>query len=134
VCEYVFQNGAIPINPFRAFDYFLGDRVERNLIREGNRRLLDVSDEVWVFGEQLADGVVIEIAQAIRTQKPVRYFSIDNRADSIHEVQASGLDFELEVLHVSGMQRPEALEHITNGRAEFLVEAFGRFREIHGAL
>ena len=40
VCEYVFRHGAIPINPFRAFGYFLDDRVERDLVRQANNNLL----------------------------------------------------------------------------------------------
>ena len=32
VCEFVFQNNAVPVNPFRVFEYFLGDRVDRDLV------------------------------------------------------------------------------------------------------
>ena len=31
VCQFVFENNAIPLNPFRVFDYFLNDRVDRDL-------------------------------------------------------------------------------------------------------
>src|SRR5436309_2821852 len=94
VCEFAFQQGAIPLNPFRAFDYFLSDRVDRDAVREGNRRLIEVSDEVWVFGDKLADGVIIEIAQAAKYGKPIRYYTIDNRAENIREIGVAHLDVE----------------------------------------
>lgn len=50
VCQFVFERGRIPVNPFRAFDYFLGDRVNRDLVRRGNYAMLQRSDELWVFG------------------------------------------------------------------------------------
>jgi len=132
VCEYVFNEGAIPINPFRAFDYFLGDRVPRELIREGNRRLLAASDEVWVFGEYLADGVLIEITQAMEQKKPIRYFSIDNVADRIIRVDSSLLNFESEISEGTGLARDELLDHLTSGNPSYLLRALGRYHEVSG--
>src|SRR5580704_15510026 len=54
VCEYVFRQGRIPLNPFRVFGYFLGDRVDRDVVRAGNNNLIRISDELWVFGELIA--------------------------------------------------------------------------------
>ncbi|MDQ2589151.1 hypothetical protein CKY47_35510 [Saccharothrix yanglingensis] len=130
VCEFVFQNGAVPLNPFRAFDYFLGDRVNRDSVRRGNMRLLEAADEVWVFGDTLADGVVIEIAQAARSSKPLRYFTIDNRASNIKETSLVNLDVEVEVLVRTGLDRAVLLRHLTNGGADIIVHALGRAREL----
>jgi hypothetical protein len=132
VCEYVFRVGAIPLNPFRAFDYFLSDRVDRDAVREGNRRLIEVSDEVWVFGSTLADGVILEIALASRYGKPVRYFSIETRADDIHSLLPAQLGFEDEVLANSGLEKPEILGHILGESTEAVVLALGRTRELSG--
>jgi hypothetical protein len=132
VCEFVFQQGAVPLNPFRAFDYFLGDRVDRDAVRRGNMRILEACDEVWVFGDTLADGVVIEIAQAARSGKPIRYFTIDNRAIKIAETKLTELDVEGEVIDKTGLDRSELLRYLVDGGAEVIVSAMGRARELSG--
>jgi hypothetical protein len=132
VCEYVFRQGAIPLNPFRVFDYFLNDRVDRDAVREGNRRLIEVSDEVWVFGRTLADGVILEISLASRYGKPVRYFSIDTRADDIHSLLPAQLGCEDEVVANSGLGAREILDHIVGKSTDAVVLALGRTRELSG--
>lgn len=123
VCEFVFQQGAVPLNPFRAFDYFLGDRVHRDEVRDGNRRLLQACDEVWIFGDTLADGVLIEIAQATQSMKPVKYFTIDNVAKNIHEAKPDDLDVENEVLDRTGLGRDDLVRRLTSGALETIVNA-----------
>ncbi len=105
VCEYVFQNDAIPINPFRVFEYFLGDRVERDLVRQGNNNLIRIVDELWVFGEKIADGVWAEIFLAKKLDKPIKFFTIDNLAENIKEIQPDELRFETEVYKMAGTRR-----------------------------
>lgn len=126
VCEFVFRKNAIPINPFRLFDYFLGDRVERDAVRAANAEMLSRSDEVWVFGETLADGVLVEIAQAASEGKTVRYFTIDNEADGIQEVDPQCLSFEGEVHKGTGLNKDELLDRMLRGRASDLLSALGR--------
>jgi hypothetical protein len=126
VCEFVFSCNGIPVNPFRVFDYFLSDRVDRNKVREANAEVLARCDEVWVFGEALADGVLLEIAQAVTEGKPLRYFSIDNHADRIHELKPECLHFENEVHNDTGLTQAELLKKILNGEATALAEALRR--------
>ncbi len=126
VCEFVFQCGSIPINPFRLFDYFLGDRVERDKIRAANAEMLSRCDEVWVFGETIADGVLMEIAQATSEGKPVRYFSINNHAERISELTPEVLDFEPDVRIGTGLNKSQLLDRILRGRASDLASALGR--------
>lgn len=126
VCEFVFRQEHIPINPFRLFDYFLGDRVERNAIRAANAEMLSRCDEVWVFGQTLADGVLVEIAQAKSENKPIRYFTIDNDADKIREVTPDCLSFEHEVHEGTGLDKIQLLDRILRGRATDLASALGR--------
>ena len=108
VCEFVFGKGAAPLNPYRAFDYFLGDRAPRELVRQANNNLVRIADEVWVFGE-VSDGVLFEILYAQRLGKAVRYFSIDDRAKEIRKSSVKELEFE-----------PEVLQHF--GSREVLIE------------
>lgn len=132
VCEFVFRQGAVPLNPFRVFDYFLGDRVRRDDVRDANHVILQRSDEVWVFGETIADGVLIEIAQAAMSGKNVRYFTINNHADGIRELAPSRLNFEREVYASSGLGKAEILRHLLGGTAVEVAAALGRPGEVRG--
>ncbi len=102
VSEYVLTQGALPLNPFRIFDYFLGDRVDRDLVRRGNNNLVRIADETWVFGD-IADGVFLEIEYALRLGRPVRYFTIGTRVCEIKGVPAEAVNFEDEVSAVTGL-------------------------------
>ena len=90
ISVYVLQNGAVPLNPFMIFDYFLLDAVERNLVREGNNNLVRRADEIWVFGP-VSNGVLAEIKIAKQLNKQVKYFVIEKphkiRQASKEEVQ-----------------------------------------------
>ena len=109
VCEFVFRQNAVPLNPFRVFEYFLGDRVDRDTVREGNNNLIRIVDELWVFGEQIADGVLFEILFAKELEKPVRYFTIHNRAEEIREIGIKNLTFEQEIYKAHGKRDRDAI-------------------------
>jgi hypothetical protein len=84
VCVATFRRGFVPLNPFRTFDYFLGDRVPRDSIRDANRNLLARADELWVFGPELADGVLEEIELAVlKLSLPVRFFTVCSEPEAI---------------------------------------------------
>jgi hypothetical protein len=96
VCQHVFTHDKVPLNPFRVFGYFLGDRIERENIRRGNNQLIRISNEVWVFGP-ISNGVLAEIALAKSLNKPIRFFSIGTRVEEIFELQPENIVFEPEV-------------------------------------
>jgi hypothetical protein len=96
VCEFVFNKDMLPINPFMTFDYFLNDRVDRDLIRRANNHLISMCDELWVFGD-IANGVMFEIVLAKNLKKPVKYHSIAARSNEIIEVTLRDLTFEKEL-------------------------------------
>ena len=112
VCEFVFQRNAIPVNPFRVFEYFLGDRVDRDLVRQGNNNLIRIVDELWVFGT-ISNGVLDEILLAKKLKKSIRFFTIDNRADEIKRVQPKNLHFEREVYNLTGQRRADLVTRIS---------------------
>lgn len=130
VCEFVFHEGAIPLHPFRVFDYFLGERVPREVIRQANQRLLSTCEEVWVFGETIADGVLVEIAQAERLSLPVRFFTIDSRPSSIVEISRAELGFESDVHTHVGLPESAMRNTLSHGKVEELVDALGRSGEV----
>ena len=96
VCEYVLKQGCIPVNPFRIFDYFLSDRVDRNLIRNGNNEMIKRCDELWVFGN-VSDGVLFEIYMSRKMGKTVRFFNIATRAKEIFELKPEEVVFDPEI-------------------------------------
>ena len=92
VTKFALEQGAVPINPFTSFDYFLLDAVERDVVRRANNTLVARADELWVFGD-IADGVRAEVVQAQAQNKPVRFFAFTKDKD-IHEVSISDLVYE----------------------------------------
>jgi len=113
ICEFVFNQGAVPVNPFRLYEYFLGDRVARDLIRQANNNLIQKCDALWVFGETIADGVLFEILYAKKLQTPVRYYTVDSRVDLIKKVSVSELQFEEEVYTSTGLKHKDLIDQIT---------------------
>ena len=112
VCEFVFQRNAIPVNPFRVFEYFLGDRVDRDLVRQGNNNLIRIVDELWVFGT-ISNGVLDEILLAKKLKKSIRFFTIDNQADKIKKIQPKNLSFEREVYNLTGQRHADLVTRIS---------------------
>ncbi len=96
ICKYVFDQGAIPLNPFNAFGYFLYELVDRNSVRNANNNLLKRCDELWVFDE-ISDGVLAEIEISKSLKKPVRFFDISKLPREIKEISKKDLIFEDEV-------------------------------------
>ncbi|MGH9165265.1 MAG: hypothetical protein ACRDZW_07135 [Acidimicrobiales bacterium] len=117
ICEFVFLRGAVPLNPFRAFGYFLGDRVDRQLIREANNNLIRLADELWVFGTTVANGVLFETAIAHELGKPVHFFTVSAVAGEIRGAPVEALRFESE-LYTKGYSR-EDLRAIALGVGRF---------------
>lgn len=112
VCEFVLRQGCIPVNPFRIFDYFLGDRVERNLIRNGNNEMIKRCDELWVFGN-VSDGVLFEIYMCRQMGKEVRFFNIATRASEITELKTEEVVFDPEI-HAFQIKREDLLNLVGN--------------------
>lgn len=112
VCAFVFDHGAIPINPFRVFGFFLGDRVDRDLVRRANDSLVLRCDELWAFGHELANGVLHEVALAATHGKPVRFWTIEDDPSLIRELHIDELQFEPEVRHLSGEGRDRLLDDL----------------------
>jgi hypothetical protein len=95
ISVFVLQHGGVPLNPFMVFDYFLLDKVDRDLVREGNNNLVKRCDEIWVFGA-VSNGVLAEIQIANRAGKPVRFFAIQS-SRTIVETTKDKVELEAEV-------------------------------------
>lgn len=93
ICKHAFELGAVPVNPFNLFGYFLYELVDRDLVRSGNNNLLRRCDELWVYGE-ISDGVLAEIEMFKVSGKPMRFFDITNLPAEVKEISKNDLIFE----------------------------------------
>lgn len=112
ICEFVLKQGKLPINPFMVFGYFLNDRVDRDLVRQGNNQLIQSCKELWVFGS-IADGVLFEIALAKLKGIPIRFFKLGTRVTEIKEVDITEMSFEPEV-HARQIRKNDLVDFIRN--------------------
>jgi len=77
ISKYCLENKMIPLNPFMLFRYFLGDTVSRESVYQANERIVELCDELWVFGE-ISDGVQKEIDLKEKNGGKISYFKIIN--------------------------------------------------------
>lgn len=75
VTKYVLDEGAVPVNPFMLFDYYLMHTVNKDTVREAMNNLLVKCDECWVFG-RMSLGVKVQVGIAKRLRKPLRFYDI----------------------------------------------------------
>lgn len=116
ICQHVFEKGYIPINPYRSFGYFLDDRVDRDIIRNANNQMVFRCEELWVYGP-ISDGVLFEIAYALKCKKPVKFFSVGTSIEDIAEISVDDLKFEPEV-HAKRIKRKDIIAFIKQGMNE----------------
>ena len=74
-CKFAVSKGRIPIAPHLYFPQFMSEEREREKAMDMNFELLRLCGEVWVFGEQITEGMAAEIAHAGRLRKKSRYFT-----------------------------------------------------------
>ena len=65
-----------------------------------------------MFGQTIADGVLAEILFAQGLEKPIRYFTIANRAEHIREIAPDELNFEREVYSATHRSKERLLTEI----------------------
>ena len=72
IMDSVTNQGYAPLHPFQAFPYkrFEGNpKIGRTKSMEWCLKLIDISDEFWMFG--ISDGALEEVTHAIKIIKPV---------------------------------------------------------------
>jgi len=96
VSAYVLKKGALPLNPFMNWGYFLDDLVERESIRNANNELVELSDEMWQFGE-ISNGCYHELVLAMKRKIPIKFFTVGGLMTDINPISIDELVFEEEV-------------------------------------
>ena len=74
-CRFAVGRGRIPLAPHLYFPQFMSEEMERERVMQMNFELLKLCGEVWVFGEQITEGMEAELARAGRLRKKIRYFT-----------------------------------------------------------
>ncbi len=77
ISKYCLEKKMVPLNPFMLFRYFLGDTVKRDEIYRANSEIVNLCDELWVFGE-ISDGVQKEIDLKKKMNGKIKFFKIVN--------------------------------------------------------
>ena len=70
-CRFAISKERIPLAPHLYFSQFMSEAAEREKVMQMNFKLLKLCGEVWVFGEQITEGMAMEIECA----RKVRYFT-----------------------------------------------------------
>ena len=97
--SFVYNHGGVPLTPYQ-YPMWLMDKVDRDVIRDSNERIIETVDEVWVFsamdlfgdsetvrhGLDIADGIEREIQQAKKHGKPVYFHAVDVDSQEIDRV------------------------------------------------
>ena len=78
-CRYALDHGQIPLAPHLMFPQFMNDNdpKERELALFMDIVLLGKCQELWVLGEEITDGMLVEIETAKKRKQKVRWFSSD---------------------------------------------------------
>ena len=77
--RYAYEKGCLPLAPHIIFPQFLDDenKSERRAGMDMGLQLLELCDELWVFGPRISEGMKAEIELARKLGKPTKYISGD---------------------------------------------------------
>ena len=86
-CALAVKKRAIPYAPHLLFPQFMDEGTEkkRDLALFMGRVMLDKCAEVWVFGDEISEGMRGELERAENRSKTVRYFTVDGKEKKDNE-------------------------------------------------
>jgi len=76
-CQYVCEQGHIPYAPHLLFPQFLPEKKgkNRNIGMKMGLEMLKICDELWLFGDLLSEGMMIEFRVAKERSMPITRFN-----------------------------------------------------------
>lgn len=91
-CRFAVKQGVLPLAPHAIFTGFLDDTIpeERQAGIDLGLELLKRSDEIWVFGERISEGMLAEIEAAKEMRIPIHFYSEKCEEVFIREQNATG--------------------------------------------
>ena len=75
--RFAVDQGAIPLAPHLLLPQFMSDGTERELAMFMDMVFLGKCEQLWVFGENISEGMAAEIAKAEKRNMNIRYFTED---------------------------------------------------------
>lgn len=74
-CASIAKEGAVPIAPHLYFPRFMNEDIpeEREFGMEVGKALLEICDEIWVFGDRISEGMQEEINLAKELNIPIKH-------------------------------------------------------------
>ena len=75
-CRHVWEMGGVPLAPHLLFPRFMNESKlsEREAGLRMARKLLGMCDEMWVFGDEITEGMVDEIVEAVLRSIPIYHY------------------------------------------------------------
>ena len=85
-CRFALKSGQIPLAPHLMFPQYMDDNDpdERGLALFMDIVLMGKCQELWVLGDEITEGMQVEIETAKRRRQTIRYFN-DNH-EEVHPV------------------------------------------------
>lgn len=76
-CRFAIDKRKMPIASHLLYPQIIDDNIpeEREIGTMYGLALLALCDEVWCFGKKLSPGMELEVKEAKRLKKPIKYFS-----------------------------------------------------------
>lgn len=101
--------GIIPIAPHLIFPAFLDENIpiERMMGIEMGLELMDICDEVWVFGFLITEGMKLELDHAKEKQIPVRLHDGDSERIVISSIETDNRMADAYRMMISGLRLME---------------------------
>lgn len=72
-CRHVVNEGHMPIAPHLLYPQFVCEDTERHIGLGFGLKLLELCDELWVFGDRISIGMSAEIEEAKKRGMPIKY-------------------------------------------------------------
>lgn len=73
--RFALDNGQIPLTPHLMYPQFMDVETERELIMFIDIILMGKCQEVWVLGDKISEGMMMEINMAKKRRQKIRYFN-----------------------------------------------------------
>lgn len=73
-CRFAAERDAVSLTPHLLLPQFMSEETERNAAMAMNRVILERCDELWLFGDEITDGMAQEFVWAKQRGMPIRYF------------------------------------------------------------
>lgn len=110
VTQFAVQQEVAPINPFMNYGFYLNGIADRDEVTECCHQMIRTADELWVFGP-VSEAILTDIAVAVMEGREVRFFSISENANDIHELEMEDIIFEREV-HAGQIRKSDLLDFV----------------------